>query len=217
MTDPRFGGQGIAALGGPEVMLIPIVWLDIEGDPVRAWGGIGDLSWGGQIWTGIGQMGDIGPIKTGVKDAMPGLSLSLNGLPSNLLADAKAAAYRGRRGYVWLGLFDPDTLALLDGDAALIFAGEISAMNLSSGPGEARITVEIESRMMLLSRQMTRYRTQADQARRHAGDRFFEFVPAVLNKTIYWGLEASKAATGGGAGKIAGSDSGGFNPAIKLR
>ena len=208
MTREGFGPESAASLAGVEIMPLPIVWLDIEGDPVRAWGGIGELAWRGVAWDGVGHLGEIGSIKTGIRDALPGLSLTIDGLPSNLLQDARTAAYRGRRGYVWIGLFDAQTLRLMDDDAALMFAGEISAMTLESGPGpSARIAVELESRMALLTRQMVRLRTDGDQQRRQPGDRFFDFVPDVINKTIYWGLRASK---GNGAGGGGGGSGGGI-------
>lgn len=187
-----------AAVGADVITILPIVELDIVDDvntggsegPVRTWGGIGPLSWRGQTWLGVGSMGEIGPIQADAKGSVPSLELSLLGLEPEMLAAATNQLFRGRGGRVWLACFDDNMT--MQGEPALYFAGEISGMRLVDGP-ERRIQVTIDSRMAILKKNKPRYRTDEDQQRRQSGDLFFNFTPAVTNKTIYWGLNAPKS------------------------
>ena len=199
MTRPDMDVQMQSALGESRVMAVPLVFLDILGDPLRAWGGIDTLNWDGHDWLGIGTLGDMSPIKADAKGSMPKMELSIKELPSELLAAAKETRYVGRTAQVWLGTFDEDLK--LVGDPALFFAGAMSAFSILDAQSRS-VTVTIDSRMALLNRVIPSYRSDEDQQRRHVGDGFFKFVSSVRAKTIYWSLKqasnASGYATGGG-------------------
>lgn len=202
------------ALKAPVSTILPLVDLDFVDDPatpgtveepVRAWGGIGDLYWAEKdmLFKGVGNMGEIGPIQADAKGSIPSLELSLLGLEADMIHAASNQRYRGRRGKVWLACFDENLT--MQGSPALYFAGEISSMNLIDG-AERRINVTIDSRMAILKKTKTRYRSDEDQQRRHPGDEFFNFATAVTNKTIYWGLKApvqgkTTTPTGGGSAR----------------
>jgi len=187
MTRSDVGAAMQAELGKDAITLLPIVELDIINDPVYAWGGIGALSWNGKTWLGVGNMGEIGAIQADAKGSIPSLDISLLGIEPNILGSATAQKYRGRSGRVWLACFD-ENMAMV-GVPALYFAGEISTMSLIDA-ADRRIKVLIDSRMAILKQNKPRYRTDEDQQRRVSGDLFFNFTPAVINKTIYWGLKA---------------------------
>jgi len=201
MTRSDVGAAMQSELGQEAITLLPIVELDIVDDPVYAWGGIGALSWNGKTWLGVGNMGEIGAIQADAKGSIPSLDVSLLGIESTVLAAATAQKYRGRSGRVWLACFD-EKMVMVD-EPALYFAGEISTMTLIDG-GERRIRVMIDSRMAILKQSKPRYRTDEDQQRSHPGDLFFNFTPAVINKTIYWGLKAASStiSRGGGARSV---------------
>lgn len=199
-NDSKFRG----ALSADDVTILPIVHLDFKDDPVYGWGGIGELVWDSKTWLGVGNMAEISRIKTDSKGAIPSLDLSLLGIEPAMLAIAEQNKYRGRRARLWLGCFN-DAMQLI-GSPVLYFAGEISNMSLVDGR-DRRIRVTIDSRMALLKQNKPRYRTDEDQQRRSAGDRFFSFVPSLGNRTLYWGLKtpANYSYSGGG-----GSGGGGF-------
>lgn len=210
-TDVTSGMQ--EQLGEQSVTVLPIVELDFDGDPVHAWGGIGDLSWDGKVWTGVGNMGEIGSIQASAKGVIPSLELSLLGIEPNMLTVATQEKYRGRNGRVWLACF-LENMEMAD-TPALYFAGEISTMSLVDGQ-DRRIRVVIDSRMALLKQSKPRYRTDEDQQRRHPGDLFFNFTPAVVNKTIYWGLKAPSRTSSSGSGAGYGEWLGPGGPRFKV-
>lgn len=185
MTRSDVGTAMQQSLASEALSLLPIVELDISGDPVHAWGGIGELSWNSKTWLGVGNMGEIGPIQADAKGSIPSLELSLLGIDADVLSAATEQHYRGRAGRVWLACFD-ENMAMID-QPALYFAGEISTMTLVDGH-DRRIRVLIDSRMAILKQSKPRYRTDEDHQRNEPGDLFFNVTPSVINKTIYWGL-----------------------------
>ncbi|GHF18248.1 hypothetical protein GCM10017044_10950 [Kordiimonas sediminis] len=203
------------ALTGKSLMILPLVKLELgdrtsEQDYVRVWGGATNLMWDGQTWQGVGSLGQIEAVKADARGALHGLSLTLNGIPQDLLQDVKSVGYRGRLGRVWIAAFD-DAMSLID-RPVLIFAGEISAMILKDGRTNRSVGVELESRISVLKRVMPALRTDEDHQRRYPGDKFYEFVPNVLNKTLYWGLKSPSTArsVGGGFGGSYGRGSSGY-------
>ncbi|WP_374764259.1 hypothetical protein [Yunchengibacter salinarum] len=176
------------ALGADSLQALPLVHLDIQGDPVFAWGGTGTLHWDGMAFEGVGRMGEIAAVRADARGGVPNLSMALSGLEPDLLQAVHGRAYQGRRGRLWLACFRDD-MALI-GQPLLQFAGEISAMRLVDGGTDRRVQVTIESRLRLLQRVLPRFRTHEDHQRDAPGDRFFEFVTDVTSKTVYWGLRA---------------------------
>lgn len=191
MTRSDIGPAMLSELGAASMTGIPLVFLDIKGDPTYVWGGIGDLVWDGQTWGGVGDIGRIGPVVSDAKGAIPNLEVSLNGIESDLLTHAKSALYSGRTARVYFGCFDDD-FNLLD-EPALFFAGRMSSMPVFDG-AEAGISITIESRLASMSDNRPAYRTDEDHQRRHPGDRFFDAVASVAKKTIYWGLKQQSPA-----------------------
>jgi len=55
---------------------------------VRLWSGVGNLSWNGQTWSGVGTLLGISAIDETNEIRASGLTVSLSGIPSDLLAAA---------------------------------------------------------------------------------------------------------------------------------
>ena len=69
-----------------EITPIALVDLDFSGGHVRVWTGQGDLTWDGKTWTGTGTLLNIDAIQESTDIAAHGVSLQLNGVPSELLS-----------------------------------------------------------------------------------------------------------------------------------
>ena len=212
MTRDGITSSGITELSEGNIMVLPIVYLDTGGareESVYVWGGVDDLVWDGDTYQGVGSLGKVEAVKSDAKGTLNSLQLGLTGLPEGLVMDIRELSYAGKSGKVWVGLFDADLNQI--GDPVLMFAGEISTMTLSDGPGEQQISVELESRMSILRRVMPAFRSDEDHQRRHHGDKFFSFVPSVINKTVYWGMKiptpTGARGIGGGGGFRTPSDS----------
>jgi len=185
------------ALSSENLTALPIVFLDIDGDPLWVWAGIGDLVWGGNTYLGVGDLARVQSVKSDAKGSLPSIELSLVGLKGNMLANAKGTKYAGRTGKVYIGLFD-ENHELID-EPALFFAGEMSLLNIAAGRQEKGVSVTIDSRLAVLKQNRPIFRTQEDQQRQNPGDTLFYFVSQIVNKTVYWGLSGASRSSGRGS------------------
>lgn len=198
MTRTDVGPASQVALTDDTCRILPLVHLDIKDDNIYVWGGTRDLEWGGNTFKGVGTLGEIGNIQSDIKGGISSVDIAINGIDPDLLHDAKGTFYRGRSGSIWLGIFD-QKWDLVE-DPGLFVSGEMAAMSLIDNKKTGRVGITIDSRQALLRKNRTTLRTDEEHQRRHPGDKFFSFVSKVRNKTIYWGLQASRGATAVGGG-----------------
>jgi hypothetical protein len=84
------------------------VWLDIAGDPIRAWDGVGDVITGGATWDGVGQLGMVEGIGTERGMRSQGISVGIHGLPSSMptvpsiIRKTRNVSYQGSPMYVYM-------------------------------------------------------------------------------------------------------------------
>lgn len=168
-----------------QIQVALLAAMDFSSGYVRVWSGIGNLTFGGQVYSGVGYLGEIAPIQeSGNAIRANAITLQLSGIPSALLDVALLANYQGRTVQVWLGFFDT-AWALID--CALLFAGRMDTMAIDEGPETSIITLSAESHLADLKRPRVRRFTHADQQELFAGDKGFEYVEALQNAEIAWG------------------------------
>jgi hypothetical protein len=181
-----------AALGGRTVRASFLVLLDFATTPMRIWTGAGKLQSGGTEWDGLGQLGSISGLEQAVNGEAPETTFVLSGINSEIMALARdewADEAKDRLIKVLLQFHneaDDRPLELFDEPYA-IWAGRMQTPRFElQGPTTRRITVSAESLFALRSRPTFSQYTDADQKSRFAGDRGFEFVPGLTNKTVTW-------------------------------
>jgi hypothetical protein len=172
-----------------------LAYFDFSGGPVRLWNGVGDLSWGGNTYTGAGDLVGVEPVQESAEVRANGLAFRLNGIPSAMVTRILAEGYRGRSCQLWLALFTDLTAASPIADPLLLFSGRMDQCNLEDSGDTASITVVAESRLVDLQRARERRRTDEDQKNLFPGDRGLEFVAGLQDKEISWG-----GATSGNSG-----------------
>lgn len=151
---------------------------------VRAWSGIGDLSWNGFTWTGTGNLLTISSVQEAADISANGVTVNLNGVPSELISLALQSCKQGASGFVYLGFLNNGSVVA---DPVLLFEGRLDIPSIEEMGDSATVSISYESRLIDLERQReTRY-TNEDQQREFAGDLGFEFVPALQDKSLTWG------------------------------
>lgn len=211
MTRGDIGTNMQTALEADSMLLIPLVFMDFDGDPTYVWGGLENLSWNGQTWIPVANLGNIGSISESSDGSVQSLALILNGLPGTSLTHALDLKYLNRTAQVYIAAFDSN-LDIID-DAALFFAGPMSSMVPAEAIGEASISIMIESREAAMRVAPIRWRTNTDHQRDFSGDLFFNYVEDMANKTVYWGQkDPNPAPRSGGFGGFGGGGAfgGGF-------
>lgn len=163
------------------------VFLDLASGPVRVWSGIGDYTLGGEVFSGVGTLGSISPIEEGKSVSARGISMSLSGIPSEIVSLALSEPYRNRPVAIWLVLFEADGSTLI-ADEVQIFSGRIDTMTLADSGETSTIALSAESRLIDLERPRELRFTDQEQKRLFPGDRGLEYVAGLQGKDIPWGV-----------------------------
>ncbi|MBY6223553.1 hypothetical protein [Ferrimonas balearica] len=183
----------------PNVSLVLMADLDFASGPVRCHSGAGDALWQGKTFKGIGVLGKVGPVKQGTQVQPYRLRLTLSGLPQDLVAVALGEHYQNRPGALYLAAVEHSQVI----EADLLFAGRMDVMTLQMGD-TATLQLDLNSRGVDWKNARNRRYTDADQQAEHPGDKFFEFVPQMAEKAIFWGVPGQPVGGGGGGGGRAG-------------
>lgn len=171
------------------------------------WSGIGALTTAAMgtlpaaTWQGLGTLGAVSAIEETSELRATGLTFTLSGVPSALIATALGEHYQGRAVTLWAGFFD-DAGALI-ADPVQVFAGRMDQMEVVEAGETAAIRVSAENRLIDLERvDQVRHYTPDDQKKAFPGDKGLDYVPAMQELVVVWGrhaLEPSKAGRSGGS------------------
>lgn len=167
--------------------LRPVIFFEGEfaSGPLRLWSGLGEIGWAGQSWAGAGSLLGLSAIEETAEVVAGGTSVSLSGIPADLVLKAIAEARQGLPGRVWLGLLDRDGQIIAD--PVLAFAGRLDVPEITDDAGACRITISYESRLIDLNTARAWRYTHESQQALHSGDLGFEYVTAIQDHEITWG------------------------------
>ena len=176
---------------------------------LNLWSGIGNLSYGGDTYTGLGDLLSISEITETSDISAPGINVELAGLKSSFLVIAKNHEYQGRPLTVYLGAFN-DQGALID-NPIVIFSGFMDTMVIKEGAATSTISVNVENKLVAFERSRVRRYTAEDQKIDHPNDKGFEFVTSIVEKEIIWGRPtgSSQGGSSGSSGNRGGAGNNG--------
>ena len=157
---------------------------EFESGWVRLWSGVGTLSWDSKSWSGVGTLLGISGIDETNEIRASGLTVSLSGVPSDLLSAALGDARSGKTGRVYLAFFSSGSIVA---DPILQFEGRLDVPAIEDGPETATISISYESELIDLERARERRYTPEDQAIDFPGDLGFDYVAALQDAQITWG------------------------------
>ncbi len=184
------------------------VELLFQTSTLRFWSGLGEQTIGGDIYVGSGNMLAISTIDETSEVAAKGATLTLSGIPSELISLALSEPYQGRKCKIYFGALDAKgkflllengSLLLNENGSALsiatdtenvmaeIFTGYIDQMNIDEGAETSTIAVGVESRLIDLQRPRVRRYTHESQKSRFPNDLGFRFVNDLQDKKFAWG------------------------------
>lgn len=165
------------------------LFFDNDGpETVRVWTGYGDITVtvsNSRTYTGIGDLLKISDVEEGQDISAKGITLTLSGIPSNLLTHALNTPYQGRLCNVNMGFIDWSNPTTQNG--MLIFSGYMDTMTIDEGPETSTIVTTVESKLVDLERPRTRRYTSENQKQRFSGDKAFDFVESLQNLRLQWG------------------------------
>lgn len=168
---------------------------------LRLWSGLGPISWNGQTWTGAGTLMGIGAIEESADVVATGTTISLSGIPTDLVSLCLADARQGMPGRVWVGFMSAAGAVIAD--PILAFAGRLDVPSIMDGAERCEIQITYESRLIDLNRAREWRYTHESQQQFSAGDRGFEYVSALQDKEVRWGMGTSVAGQAAAAASVA--------------
>ena len=175
-----------AAIAAAAVVPAYFVTIYYDTATVYFWSGSGTYSFGGNNYVGAGKQGGISTITETKTTTANGVTLSLSGIPSDIVATVFTEKYQGRRITILLALFDPTTNVLI-ADPTQIFGGRVDTMTVTDSGDTAAISLTAESRYIDMGRPRIHRYTDQDQQRQYPGDLGLSFVASIQGMVITWG------------------------------
>ena len=181
------------AIEGSVVRPIIGVELEFSDGTLRFWNGYGNLTMtaGGssKTFTGAGDLLGVSEIEESSTLSMSGVTLTLAGIKSSIIATALGANYTNRKGAIFLGLYDTSSNVIAD--VYTLFKGNMDVMNIQEGADTCIITLKLESRLITFEKASNRMYTLEDQKVDFPNDIGFEFIPDLQDKEITWGKKTN--------------------------
>lgn len=159
--------------------------MDFEGDPVRLWGGYGNIVIDGDSYFGAATLLNISPISETSEVQANGITVTLSGIDTSLISAALSENYQGREMKVYFGVLN-DSGAIID-DPYIAFKGRMDIMTIDEDGETSTISVTAESRLIDLDVSRERRYTDADQKIDFPDDKGLEFIADIQDKEIIWG------------------------------
>ena len=162
-----------------------IAEIEVDGGFVRAWTGIGDLSFGGQTYTGLGDLAGVTPVRESSDIVANGVQFQLSGIPGALISTALGSVRWNKTAKLWLGMLNGS--GALIADPYLLFSGFTDVPSIEEAGDTARLTLSAESRLVDLKRARVRTYTPEDQHIDYPDDQGFDFVAGLQDAQITFG------------------------------
>jgi hypothetical protein len=180
--------------------------LRFDSNIIRMWTGQGTLVLADETeWIGLGQLLNISAIEETSEMAVKGASISLSGIPSELLSLALSEPYQGRVAKIYFGTFQQGSILqetsdyiLLEGGGRInlesmstgfneLFSGYMDQMNIEESGDTATIEMMVENRLIDLERARVARFTSGYQKSVYPGDLGLDFIEDLQDKKLPWG------------------------------
>ena len=166
--------------------------LNFSTETIRMWTGQGTLVLdNGTEWFGLGQLLNISSIEETSEMAVKGATVSLSGIPSELLSLALSEPYQGRVAKIYFGTFSYGSLQQQSGSYILLQDGsKINLQDGSKGFNElfsGYITMSVENKLIDLERARVGRYTSGYQKSIYPNDLGMDFIEDLQDKQIPWG------------------------------
>lgn len=159
--------------------------LYLASGTLRLWTGTGELFYNGQTYQGTGTFGGISSWDSDGNLAANGMTLSLSGIPTEMLAIAFNEDYRNRKVVMHIVMFN-DAGNLIGGN--IVFVGRIDVMSVTRRASDCDISVTVENHLISFDRARIRRYTIQDQQSVDPTDIGFEYISKVSQDLSFtWG------------------------------
>lgn len=169
------------------VQMLIAVDFDFPSGHARFWTGYGEITIGGNVYTGAGALGRVSfpNERAGLDASRKTFQLAGAEISPSLVSEADIDACFGREVTEYLGFLNPATGRLVD-EPEVNWEGQIDSVRRRDGY-EPSIEVNAEHRLVRLEQASGWRWTHEHQQKFYAGDTGFQLVAASLLREIVWG------------------------------
>jgi hypothetical protein len=186
MTGTRdINAATLAASAASTIQPVLFAKLQLDEGDILAHTQLGDLTFGGDTYTGIGQFGGISSADEVSDLSRTPVSLTLSNIPPAMAAVVLGQHYQGRTATVYLGYLDLTTRLLVD-DPTIFYRGLIDTADIQQD-ASFTITLSVESRFAAWDNPLVRRYNNSDQQSLFPGDTGLQFIEQAADKQIVWG------------------------------
>ncbi|WP_299945366.1 hypothetical protein [uncultured Ruegeria sp.] len=170
-----------------EQVLRPHLFFEAEfpSGSIYLWTGAGTIEWNSQTWTGAGNLIGISDIVETSEIVSRGMTVSLSGVPVDLISLVIGDVQQGLPGKVYVGLLDE--VGEVIADPVESFAGRLDVPEIVDGAETCVISISYKNRMIDLQTPREFRYTHESQKVFFPTDKGFEFVTSLQDKEVSWG------------------------------
>lgn len=161
-----------------------LVQCQFANENINLWTGVGDLVFDGITFKGVGALGSISPITETIEQQAQGITLTLSGIPADLLGDAMQHVTPAGKAIVYLAFLNADGTVVSVPTPA--FIGQMDQPEVDISVDTISITIAVENKLSDLQRARGGRYTDADQRARHPNDGGLKFIAQLQDKFINW-------------------------------
>lgn len=172
-----------------------LVKLEFDTGTVYISGADFDVGYEGQVWTSLRGLGSVDPIVESDNE-IPGISLTLSGVPNEAIIHAQSEAYRGRKVTIKWAFFDENDILCVDSAA---WMGFMDIPIITREKETCTIQVSAENRMIDWQRPRGLLFNHADQQRIDPTDNFFLGIESMVEREVVLFLPQAYSGYGGGS------------------
>lgn len=164
----------------------PILLVDMSfaDNAYHFWTGVGILSYNGNQYVGTAQLAKIEGIAESDKVEAAGVSITLEGIDSTYILEARNEISFSGLCTISLGFLDP--LGNVLNSPVICFAGFIDNSEIEFGPKSGTVKFDIENRLAQLNRSRGGRYTDADQRMRYPNDTSLRWCSYNADRGIVW-------------------------------
>jgi hypothetical protein len=172
-----------AAIAEPHLTLCHLVEIGFASGTIRLTDAAHNLTWNSQTWTGLGNLGQMDSIKEASTGEVTGLRFQLAAPISGYLSIVLGEHVQGSPVTVYVGFCNSSHVVVR---APVEWTGRVDTMTVSDSGENSVIQLTAESRVADWQRPKERRHNLEDHRIDYADDRFYEFVPTMVEKEIVW-------------------------------
>lgn len=197
------GGALAALQAASETEEVFLISLTYSSGTVYMNTGTRDLLWNGQTWDAVGGNLEIGPVEESGDMKGQGFDIQLSGVDQSIISILLGQDYRGRDVFIGQALLDQSAGTVIDviewADGLQLDNYEITEVAKRGAP--LTCTVRTRIRHRLGEDEYRGIRASVSSHQKHfSDDTFFQHVPSLVGKKLYWGRLAPVTLGSGGGG-----------------